>query len=131
MLSIVSYVIKIAFSLMIVFLLSYFSKNKKAQNIEELLKINFIIVFLLSPLFSLSSSSESFLLFSIGLLLVLFISYFLIDNINYIYSISLMSSVLISMNYILYVFVGIAIYLFIDNNIIDIIKDNDEIDNKE
>tara|TARA_B100000214_G_C23877654_1_gene585722 strand:- start:327 stop:725 length:399 start_codon:yes stop_codon:yes gene_type:complete len=129
MLTIVSYIIKIAISLILVYSLSYFIKKNQVDNLDLILKFNFISVFLLSPIYNLSLTYNTFFLFSVCLLLLAaFIFYINNENERNFLLVSLVLSVLISINYIIYSIIGTIFYIFIDNNLSDFIKNDKEID---
>ena len=129
MLTIVSYIIKIAISLILVYSLSYFIKKNQVDNLDLILKFNFISVFLLSPIYNLSLNYNTFFLFSVCLLLLAaFIFYINNENERNFLLVSLVLSVLISINYIIYSIIGTIFYIFIDNNLSDFIKNDKEID---
>ena len=129
MLTIVSYIIKIVISLILVYSLSYFIKKNQVDNLDLVLKFNFISVFLLSPIYNLSLTYNTFFLFSVCLLLLAaFIFYINNENERNFLLVSLVLSVLISINYIIYSIIGTIFYIFIDNNLSDFIKNDKEID---
>ena len=129
MLTIVSYIIKIAISLILVYSLSYFIKKNQVYNLDLILKFNFISVFLLSPIYNLSLTYNTFFLFSVCLLLLAaFIFFINNENERNFLLVSLVLSVLISINYIIYSIIGTIFYIFIDNNLSDFIKNDKEID---
>ena len=129
MLTIVSYIIKIAISLILVYSLSYFIKKNQVDNLDLILKFNFISVFLLSPIYNLSLTYNTFFLFSVCLLLLAaFIFYINNKSERNFLLVSLVLSVLISINYIIYSIIGTIFYIFIDNNLSDFIKNDKEID---
>ncbi len=129
MLTIVSYIIKIAISLILVYSLSYFIKKNQVDNLDLILKFNFISVFLLSPIYNLSLTYNTFFLFSVCLLLLAaFIFFINNENERNFLLVSLVLSVLISINYIIYSIIGTIFYIFIDNNLSDFIKNDKEID---
>ena len=129
MLTIVSYIIKIAISLILVYSLSYFIKKNQVDNLDLILKFNFISVFLLSPIYNLSYTNNTFVLFSVCLLLLATFTFYMNDeNERNFLLVSLVLSVLISINYIIYSIIGTIFYIFIDNNLSDFIKNDKEID---
>ena len=129
MLTIVSYIIKIAISLILVYSLSYFIKKNQVDNLDLILKFNFISVFLLSPIYNLSLTYNTFFLFSVCLLLLAAFTFYINnENERNFLLVSLVLSVLISINYIIYSIIGTIFYIFIDNNLSDFIKNDKEID---
>ena len=129
MLTIVSYIIKIAISLILVYSLSYFIKKNQVDDLDLILKFNFISVFLLSPIYNLSLTYNTFILFSVCLLLLATFTFYINnENERNFLLVSLVLSVLISINYIIYSIIGTIFYIFIDNNLSDFIKNDKEID---
>tara|TARA_B100000902_G_C26772863_1_gene651259 strand:+ start:179 stop:577 length:399 start_codon:yes stop_codon:yes gene_type:complete len=129
MISVISYIIKIAISMILIYSLSYFIKNKQINNLDLVLKFNFVSVFLLAPIYSISIEDNSLILYAVFLLMLfLFIYYNQNDSDRNLLLLSLVMSVLISINYIIYAIIGTMFYIFIDNNMIDFIKNDKEID---
>jgi len=125
MLSIISYILKILFSLAATYLLVQFGKEDLKEKKYDILKYNFICIFLLSPIYSISIKNESFMIYSVILLLLFsFLLYNSLSKNNYTFLLSYIVAVLISANYILYSLFGVAFYLFFDNNLIDLLKDD-------
>ena len=125
----ISYTIKIAISMTLVYSLSYFIKKNQVDNLDLILKFNFISSFLLVPIYNLSISNDTFVLYSVCLLVLSFFV-FNIKNINErnFLLVSLVISILISINYIVYAIIGSMFYIFIDNNLSDFIQNDKEID---
>ena len=73
MLYIVSYIIKILFSLTATYFLLYFQKEKKQLEKYDILKYNFYCIFLLSPIYAISSNVESYILY--GLIIAMLFLY--------------------------------------------------------
>jgi len=129
MINVISYIIKIAISMILIYSLSYFIKNKQINNLDLLLKFNFVSVFLLAPIYSISIEDNSLILYSVCLLMLfVFIYYNQDDSDRNLLLLSLVMSVLISINYIIYAIIGTMFYIFIDNNMTDFIKSDKEID---
>ena len=125
----ISYTIKIAVSMTLIYSLSYFIKKNQVDNLDLILKFNFISAFLLVPIYNLSISNSTFVLYSVCLLVLSFFV-FNIKNINErnFLLVSLVISILISINYIVYAIIGSMFYIFIDNNLSDFIQNDKEID---
>tara|TARA_Y100000996_G_scaffold101184_1_gene73340 strand:+ start:546 stop:944 length:399 start_codon:yes stop_codon:yes gene_type:complete len=125
----ISYTIKIAVSMTLVYSLSYFIKKNQVDNLDLILKFNFISAFLLVPIYNLSINNSTFVLYSVCLLVLSFFV-FNIKNINErnFLLVSLVISILISINYIVYAIIGSMFYIFIDNNLSDFIQNDKEID---
>ena len=129
MISVISYIFKIAISMILIYSLSYFIKNKQINNLDLVLKFNFVSVFLLAPIYSISIEDNSLILYAVCLLMLfVFIYYNQNDSNRNLLLLSLVMSVLISINYILYAIIGTIFYIFIDNNMNDFIKNDKEID---
>tara|TARA_B100001094_G_scaffold325106_2_gene378884 strand:- start:1378 stop:1734 length:357 start_codon:yes stop_codon:yes gene_type:complete len=115
--------------MILIYSLSYFIKNKQINNLDLLLKFNFVSVFLLAPIYSISIEDNSLILYSVCLLMLfVFIYYNQDDSDRNLLLLSLVMSVLISINYIIYAIIGTMFYIFIDNNMTDFIKSDKEID---
>ncbi len=113
----------------LVYSLSYFIKKNQVDNLDLILKFNFISAFLLVPIYNLSINNSTFVLYSVCLLVLSFFV-FNIKNINErnFLLVSLVISILISINYIVYAIIGSMFYIFIDNNLSDFIQNDKEID---
>ena len=127
MLDILSYIIKIIFSITTTYLLVYFCNKDSKIDFIDIIKYNFICILVLSPVYHISIQYNSLLFYSL-LILLLFI--YIYQNINsdliFLYIFSLIIAILMACNYILYTIMGVALYLFFNNNVIDIIKDDDQ-----
>jgi len=125
MLDIILYIIKIIFSITSTYLVVYFyNKNNKIDFID-IIKYNFICILVLSPTYNISLEYNSLLFYSLIVLLLYMYIYTNIDsNLKFLYIFSLIIAILMACNYILYTIVGVALYLFFNNNVIDIIQDD-------
>ena len=127
MLDILSYIIKIIFSITTTYLLVYFYNKDSKIDFIDIIKYNFICILVLSPVYHISLEYNSLVFYSL-LILLLFI--YIYQNINsdliFLYIFSLIIAILMACNYILYTILGVALYLFFNNNLIDIIKDDDQ-----
>tara|TARA_B100000029_G_C17374153_1_gene887265 strand:+ start:223 stop:606 length:384 start_codon:yes stop_codon:yes gene_type:complete len=127
MLYIVSYIIKILFSLTATYFLLYFQKEKKQLEKYDILKYNFYCIFLLSPIYAISTNVESYILY--GLIIAMLFLYVYknhSNNNNNLYLMSLITAILISSNYIFYTLFGVAFYLFFENNLLDMFEENND-----
>tara|TARA_B100000029_G_scaffold363411_1_gene356472 strand:+ start:1156 stop:1566 length:411 start_codon:yes stop_codon:yes gene_type:complete len=126
MLNIISYLIKIIFSITITyFTINYYSKssNKYLQNI---LSYNFIAVFLLSPIYTLSIENESLILFAAILLILFCVLFYNIKNkdneVSLLYLLSLGIAILVSCGFILYSIICIAVLLYLLKYLIPVLN---------
>ena len=126
MLYIVSYIIKILFSLTATYFLLYFQKEKKQLEKYDILKYNFYCIFLLSPIYAISTNVESYILYGFIIAMLFLYVYKNHSNINNLYLMSLITAILISSNYIFYTLFGVAFYLFFENNLLDMFEENND-----
>jgi len=126
MLYIVSYIIKILFSVTATYFLVYFQKEKQHLDKYEVLKYNFYCIFLLSPIYAISSDIGSYVLYA-SIIIILFLHIYKKNiSCNNLYLLSLIISILIASNYIFYTLFGVAFYLFFENNLLDMFDENNE-----
>ena len=125
MLDILSYIIKIVFSITTTYLLVYFYNKDNKIDFIDIIKYNFICILVLSPVYHISIEYNSLVFYS---LLILLLFTYIYQNINsdliFLYIFSLIIAILMACNYILYTIIGVALYLFFNNYVIDIIKDD-------
>ena len=126
MLYIVSYIIKILFSLTATYFLLYFQKEKKQLEKYDILKYNFYCIFLLSPIYAISTNVESYILYGLIIAMLFLYVYKNHSNNNNLYLMSLITAILISSNYIFYTLFGVAFYLFFENNLLDMFEENND-----
>ena len=127
MLDILSYIIKVLFSITATYLLVYFYNKVNKIDFIEVIKYNFICILLFSPSYHISLEYNSLLFYSLLIFLLYVYIYQNIDSkLRFLYIFSLIIAILIACNYILYTILGVALYLFFNINIIDIIKDDTE-----
>ena len=75
-------------------------------------------------MYHVSIKYDSLIFYSLIIILLYMYIYQNIDsNLKYLYIFSLIIAILIASNFILYTILGVSLYLFFNNNIIDIIKD--------
>jgi len=122
----VSYIIKILFSLTATYFLLYFQKEKKQLEKYDILKYNFYCIFLLSPIYAISSNGESYILYGFIIGMLFLYIYKNNSNNNNLYLLSLIISILIASNYIFYTLFGVAFYLFFENNLLDMFEENND-----
>ena len=124
MLDIISYIIKIIFSITSTYLLVYFYNKDTKIDFIDIIKYNFICILLLSPAFYISVDNNTLLFYSLLILLLYMYIYQSVDSkLRFLYIFSLIIAILIACNYILYTILGVALYVFINNNLVDIITD--------
>ena len=124
MLDIISYIIKIIFSITSTYLLVYFYNKDTKIHFIDIIKYNFICILLLSPAFYISVDNNTLLFYSLLILLLYMYIYQSVDSkLRFLYIFSLIIAILIACNYILYTILGVALYVFINNNLVDIITD--------
>jgi len=124
MLDILSYIIKIIFSITATYFLVYFYNKDIKINFIEIIKFNFICIFVLSPSYYISTEHNSLIFYSLLILLLYMYIYKSVDSkLRFLYIFSLIIAILIACNYIFYTLVSIALYIFINNNLMDIIND--------
>ena len=124
MLDIISYIIKIIFSITSTYLLVYFYNKDTKIDFIDIIKYNFICILLLSPAFYISVDNNTLLFYSLLILLLYMYIYQSVDSkLRFLYIFSLIIAILIACNYILYTMLGVALYVFINNNLVDIITD--------
>ena len=134
MLYLISYIIKILFSLVITYFIINLNKNDLSNYKIQILKYNFLYILLLNPIYAISIQNNDMILFAI--VVIMFFSMITILNkynkageIYFINYLSLLISILIAADYLLYTIICIGIYLFMENNILNLINnegDNDE-----
>ena len=124
MLDIILYIIKIIFSITSTYLLVYFYNKDTKIDFIDIIKYNFICILLLSPAFYISVDNNTLLFYSLLILLLYMYIYQSVDSkLRFLYIFSLIIAILIACNYILYTILGVALYVFINNNLVDIITD--------
>ena len=80
MLNIISYIIKIIISTTITyFTVNYYSKSSQ-KHLQNILSFNFLAVFLLSPIYTLSIDNETLVLYSVILLILFCVLFYNIKN---------------------------------------------------
>tara|TARA_B100000686_G_C16185788_1_gene663246 strand:+ start:188 stop:616 length:429 start_codon:yes stop_codon:yes gene_type:complete len=128
MLDILSYIIKLIFSISLTYGLVYFYKKNSDNIIIDIVKYNFVCILALSPIYKISIDYNSLILISV-LIIILFA--YIYHNVNpdlkFLYIFSLIIAILIACNYILYSIIGVSLYVFFNNNLIDLINDNSKI----
>ena len=131
MLTIISFILKIIFSVLISFLTFYYQKLNFKKHLSELLLFNFFVILILSPIYSISNAFNSVYLYGIALIIITaFLIYYLstvkadINLFNYI--LALIIAVLMSLGYFVYTIVCVLMYLFLLNYIIPLLKENEE-----
>ena len=121
MLSIISYIIKIVFSLVLTYILLNYSNLKNKKDYFDLIILNFLGIFILSPIYDVSIDNNNLILFSFTLLIYSGILFFYLKNANndnyFIYIISWMIALLISVGYVFHAIASIGIYYCIVNYI--------------
>ena len=124
MLDIKLYIIKIIFSIISTYFLVYFYNKDTKIDFIDIIKYNFICILLLSPAFYISVDNNTLLFYSLLILLLYMYIYQSVDSkLRFLYIFSLIIAILIACNYILYTILGVALYVFINNNLVDIIND--------
>ena len=103
MLDILSYIIKILFSVTSTYLLVYFYNKDVEIDFVKIIKYNFICVLILSPTYHISTEYNSLIFYSLIILLLYMYIYQSIDlDLRFLYIFSLIIAILIACNYILY-----------------------------
>ena len=125
MLDLLSYIIKIIFSVSSIYLLVYFYNKDVKIDFVQIIKYNFVSILILSPTYHISIEYNSLIFYSlIILLLYMYIYQSINSDLKFLYIFSLIIAILIACNYILYTILGVALYLFFNNNVIDLIRDD-------
>ena len=132
MLSVISFILKILFSLTLTYFLISYSDKENHKHQESILKYNFFCVLLLSPIFDLSVKHNEFTF--VGFVIIVLLFYIYIENKTnsscIIYIKVLIISLLISFGYIFTTILCIALYILFLNNLVDLIKPNYEEEEK-
>ena len=137
MLVIISYIIKIVFSLALTYIMLYYNNSNIKKLYYEILLLNFSGILILSPVYKISLSNDSLLLFAFTFLIYFIFALICIKSVKkeyyFIYFLSIGIALLISVGHVLYVFISIGIYLYVINNLIPILeqKKSDEEGNAE
>jgi len=126
MLNILSYIIKIIFSITITyFAVNFYSKTSK-KYLQNILSFNFLSVFLLSPIYSLSIENESLILFAVISVLLFCILFYNVkkepNEVSLIYLLSLCVAILISCGFILYSIICVSVLIYLINYLIPILN---------
>ena len=127
MFDVLSYIIKILFSVTSTYLLVFFYNKDTKIDFIDIIKYNFLCILVLSPIYQISIEHSSFIFYSLIILLLYMYIYQSIDsNLRFLYIFSLIIAILMACNYILYTLLGVALYIFFNTNIIDILHDDNQ-----
>ena len=136
MLTIISYIIKIIISTTITyFTVNYYSKSSQ-KHLQNILSFNFLAVFLLSPIYTLSIDNESLVLYSVILLILFCVLFYNIKNeendVSLLYLLSLGVAILVSCGFILYPIICTASLLYVLKYLIPVLNnDSNDMDEIE
>ena len=129
MLTIISYIIKILFSVTITYFLVHFANDNLNKNQIFILRYSFFSTFILCPVYTISINQDNFLLLCfIIIILFTYLIFEKIENKHYFF-ISLIISILIAAGYIFYTILCVSAYILLINNLdilIDINNTNDD-----
>ena len=136
MLNILSYIIKITFSITITYFAIYFYSSTSKKYMQKILSFNFLSVFLLSPIYSISFENDSLILYGIMSLILFCILFYNIKNesneLSLLYLLSFSIAILISCGFILYSIICVAFLIYLINYLIPVLNNqNTDIDEIE
>ena len=126
MLNILSYIIKITFSITITYFAIYFYSSTSKKYMQKILSFNFLSVFLLSPIYSISFENDSLILYGIMSLILFCILFYNVksepNEVSLIYLLSLCVAILISCGFILYSIICVSVLIYLINYLIPILN---------